>query len=143
MYWSLLHDVLRRQNFFPLAKAETKDFYSYRYCLLSADYEIHCTTAKELWRICWGRGQTVRSSIPLDLMVWGQGPALEKESWHPLRGMDCDQGFLKIKILGGFIQVESQDLVVWARKISEHRFSGAREEGQLRAGMRGYLRLRN
>lgn len=143
VYWPILHDALSQQNFYPLAKAETKSFYNYQYCLLSPDYEMHCTTAKELWRICWGRGQSIRSGIPLDLMIWGQGPAIEKESWHPLRGMDCDQGLLMMKILGGFIPVESQDLVVWARKIPERRFTSAREEGQLRAGMRGYLRLRN
>lgn len=148
-YWSVLHDAMTGQSFYPLAKSEQSDCYIYRYCPPSANHEMHCTTAKELWRVCWGRGYSVRSSIPLDLLVWGQGPTSYREKWHSLKGMECENGQLAIKILGGTIRVSSQDLVVWARQVSSgpssSRSSGQDLEGRspLRAGMRGYLRLRN
>ncbi|WP_299412607.1 hypothetical protein [Acaryochloris sp. IP29b_bin.148] len=145
-YWGELHEAMMEQSFYPLAKGEQSDCYIYRYCAPTDNHEMHCTTAKELWRVCWGRGYSVRSGIPLDLMVWGQGPTSRREKWHALRSMECENGQLAIKILGGTIRVDSQDLVVWARQVGNTRTTRSYDrEGRspLRAGMRGYLRLNN
>lgn len=144
-YWGELHDAMVDQSFYPLAKHEQSDCYVYRYCAPSDNHEVHCTTAKELWRVCWGRGGSIRSGIPLDLLVWGKGPTSHREKWHSLRGMECEAGQLEIKILGGTLRVDSQDLVVWARQVGNTRLSSASNSrngrSPLRAGMRGYLRL--
>jgi len=144
-YWGELHEAMVDQSFYPLAKNEQSDCYVYRYCAPSDNHEVHCTTAKELWRVCWGRGRSVRSGVPLDLLVWGQGPTSHREKWHSLRGMDCEAGQLEIKILGGMLRVDSQDLVVWARQVGNTRLSSTSNSrngrSPLRAGMRGYLRL--
>ncbi|QUY43438.1 hypothetical protein [Acaryochloris marina] len=147
-YWGVLHDAMMEQSFYPLAKSDMSDCYIYRYCAPSNDYEMHCTTARELWRVCWGRGYSVRSGIPLDLMIWGHGPTSHREKWHALRNMECENGQLAIKILGGTIRVDGEDLVVWARKNASTRLSSVNRQdrdGQspLRSGMRGYLRLNN
>lgn len=147
-YWSVLHDAMMGEGFYPLAKHERSDCYIYRYCAPSDNHDMHCTTAKELWRVCWGRGYSVRSGISLDLMVWGQGPTSHREKWHVLRGMDCENGQLAMKILGGTIRVASTDLVVWAKQQSGTRSAVDNQSHRtgrspLRAGMRGYLRLNN
>ncbi|NJK28920.1 MAG: hypothetical protein HC851_01170 [Acaryochloris sp. RU_4_1] len=145
-YWGVLHNAMTAQSFYPLAKNEQSDCYVYRYCAPSENHEMHCTTAKELWRVCWGRGYSVRSGISLDLMVWGQGSASQRQKWHALRGMECVNGQLVIKILGGTLQVDSHDLVVWARQVSHSRLSASQQDNDRsrpRAGMRGYLPLRN
>lgn len=148
VYWNVLHDAMTEQSFYPLTKGDRNDCYIYRYCAPTDNHEIHCTTAKELWRVCWGRGYSVRSGIPLDLLVWGKGPTSHRETWHALRGMESDNGQLAMKILGGTIRVDSQDLVVWARQTPNTRLSPASNQDRtgrspLRAGMRGYLRLHN
>lgn len=146
-YWTVLHDAMMAHCFYPLAQSDQRDCYIYRYCPPSENHKIYCTTAKELWRASWGRGYSGRSGIPLDLLVWGQGPTSQREKWHALRGIDCEAGQLAIRVLGGTIWVASDDLMVWAKQTS-HMSSASGSQGRegnrsLRAGMRGYLRLRN
>jgi hypothetical protein len=147
-YWGVLHNSMMAQSFYPLTKNEQSDCYVYRYCAPSENHNMRCTTAKELWRVCWGRGYSVRSGIPLDLMIWGQVSTSHRQKWHPVRGIECVNGQLVIKILGGSLQVDSHDLVVWAQQISNSSSSAGCNQHQdgrssLKAGMRGYLPLRN
>jgi hypothetical protein len=114
-YGKLLHGSLMAQLFYPLVRAKQDNCYNYRFCEAPEGYELYCTTAKDLWRACWGRGFGLRAGIPLDLLIWRQGPAGSQEKWYSLRGMDCDQGQLTIKLLGWFDAVDSSDLIVWAQ----------------------------
>jgi hypothetical protein len=115
-YGKLLHESLMAQSFYPLSRAKQETCYHYRFCEATAGYDLHCTTAKELWRACWGRGFGLRAGIPLDLLIWRQGPAGSKESWYSLRGMDCEQGQLTVKMLGWSDAVEGSELIVWAQQ---------------------------
>jgi hypothetical protein len=120
-YWELLHQALLAQSFYPLMPAPQEGCYIYRFVEEPAGYELHCTTAKELWRACWGRGYSMRSGIPLDLLVWRQGPAGSKENWYSLRGMDCEQGQLMVKMLGWSTTIDSGELIVWAKQTTATR----------------------
>jgi hypothetical protein len=120
-YWELLHQTLSAQSFYPLMRAAQDGCYVYRFVEPPENYTLYCTTAKDLWRACWGRGFGVRSGIPLDLLIWRQGPAGSKETWYSLRGMDCEQGQLIIKMLGWTNTVDSAELLVWAKQDASAR----------------------
>lgn len=114
----LMHQLLLQQSFYPMLKAPAGGCYIYRFCEPPEGYFIQCATAKDLWRACWGRGFSARSGIPMDLLVWRKGPPGSKETWYSLKGMDCDNGQLMIKLLGWTDAVMGTDLVVWARQIA-------------------------
>jgi hypothetical protein len=142
-YWDLLHNCLTTQSFYPLAKAPQEGCYFYRFCEAPEGYTLYCTTAKDLWRACWGRGFGVRSGIPLDLLVWRQGPASTKENWYSLRGMDCDKGQLIIKMLGWTETIASSDLVIWTKE--EQGSKGSSRSGlasRVKPELQGYIRFR-
>ncbi|PZD72100.1 hypothetical protein C1752_04079 [Acaryochloris thomasi RCC1774] len=139
-YSSILKQALLAENFYPLARTGQSQQYVYQYCLPPEGYELRCTTAKELWRVCWGRGFSLRSGIPLDLLVWGGASSRNHENWRSLRGIDCDQGKLQLKLLGGSLAIASSDLVVWAQQKSSHP---SPREQRTRPNLRGYYRLRN
>ncbi len=139
----LLHETLAGHQFYPLAKAKPEACYLYRYCAPPEGYELHCTTAKELWRLSWGRGFGSRSGIPLDLIVWYQTANGVRASWQSLRGMDCDQGMLQIKVLGGALWMNSAEWVVWARKDALPHTAHGADRDRSRLYSRGRLPLRN
>lgn len=144
-YSQLVHQVMTKNNYYPLAKNERGDSYIYQYFAPSKDYRVYCTTAKELWRVCWGRGTSIRSGIPLELVIWGQRTLLQKQTWHPIRGMEVENCQFVVKILGGSFPYASDDLVIWARKLPDPELPGVNESQtgkRLRAGMRGYLSLK-
>ncbi len=116
-YGERLHQLLADQCFYPLMQGPVSGCYQYQFCEPPAGYSLYCTTARELWRACWGRGFGIRSGIPLDLLVWRQGPSRDQNQWYSLRGMDCDQGQLMVKMLGWTDTVQGDDLVVWARQL--------------------------
>lgn len=124
-YWESLHSCLTAQSFYPMLKAPQEGCYIYRFCEAPEGYKLHCTTAKDLWRACWGRGFGVRSGIPLDLLIWRQGPAGTKENWYSLRGMDCENAQLMIKMLGWTEMIDGTDLVLWTREDQESGRSSA------------------
>lgn len=82
----------------------------------------------------------MRSGIPLDLLVWRQGPAETKETWYSLRGMDCENGQLMIKMLGWTEMIASTDLVMWA-KTDQEPFRGD-GGSKVKKGLQGYIRFR-
>ncbi|MCG9892822.1 MAG: hypothetical protein MH252_17325 [Thermosynechococcaceae cyanobacterium MS004] len=120
----LMHDILRAQSFYPMSKAPAEGCYIYRYCEAPEGYELQCATAKELWRACWGRGIGLRSGIPMDLLVWRKGLSGSKETWYSLKGMECEHGQLRMKLLGWVDQVQGTDLVVWARQLVTKKAPG-------------------
>jgi hypothetical protein len=138
-YWELLHHCLTTQRFYPLLKAPQENCYIYRFCEPPEGYQLYCTTAKELWRACWGRGFGIRSGIPLDLLIWRQGPAERKEAWYSLRGMDCENGQLMIKMLGWTETISSTDLVVWSKT---DRDVVREESARANPALQGYIRFR-
>jgi hypothetical protein len=138
-YGELLQQRLLAESFYPLIRTGQPHQYVYQYCASPENYEMHCTTAKELWRVCWGRGLSVRSGIPLDLLVWSGSSSRSQQNWRPLRGIDCDQGKLHIKLLGGSLSVASADPLVWARQQS----TALLRERRTRPDLRGYYRLQS
>ncbi len=140
-YWALVHQALVEQSFFPLMDVKVKTCYNYHRREIPDGYEIHCTTAKDLWRVCWGQGYSSRYGIPMDLLVFSRGPMGRKETWYPIKGMDCRNGKLFIKMLGGEESFETNDMVVWLKKIShETAYSPSRSHNHVRPDLRGYVR---
>lgn len=139
-YWGLLHNCLTAQSFYPMLKAPQEGCYIYRFCEAPEGYTLYCTTAKDLWRACWGRRFGMRSGIPLDLLVWRQGPAGTKENWYSLRGMDCENGQLIIKMLGWAETIASNDLVIWTRENQGSNRSDL--ESRVKPELQGYIRFR-
>ena len=139
-YWEFLHHCLTTQSFYPLLKASQENCYIYRFCEPPQGYQLYCTTARELWRACWGRGFGVRSGIPLDLLVWRQGPAENKETWYSLRGMDCENGQLMIKMLGWTETISSTDLVIWSK--TDPDSAPVNVGSRVKPGLQGYIRFR-
>lgn len=143
-YWEMMHQSLAQHDFHPLSPTSPKGSYLYRYCETPEGYNLQCTTAKELWRAVWGRGFGLRSGIPLDLLVWRKGPAGSKETWYSLRGMDCDNGQLAIKLLGWTDPVAGTDLVVWARQDLSRNAnqSATNPQSKVRPDLRAHLPFR-
>jgi hypothetical protein len=144
----LMHQLLLQQMFYPMLRAPAEGCYIYRFCEPPEGYTLQCATAKDLWRACWGRGFGVRSGIPMDLLIWRKGPPGSKETWYSLKGMDCDNGQLTIKLLGWADAVMGTDLVVWARQLStgqsgsNHRPLGNTSQSNIRTDMRSHLPFR-
>ena len=139
--WKMLHDSMANREFYPLTRLDSGDLYLYRHCRAPEGYKMHCTTAKELWRACWGRGFGNRSGIPLDLLICRLGPMDKKQSWQALRGMDCEQGQLLLKILGRAVRIEGTDLVVWAKQTMGYQPGRRRERTSSGWNRHGYLPL--
>ncbi|PZD70143.1 hypothetical protein C1752_17776 [Acaryochloris thomasi RCC1774] len=139
-YGELIKQALLAESFYPLSQTEQSQQYIYQYCNPPHGYYLNCTTAKELWRLSWGRGAGLRSGISLDLLVWGGRASRSHENWRSLQRIDCEQGNLKIKLLGGTFSVESSELVVWAKKQPLHSKTN---EQRTRTRLRGYYRLQN
>jgi hypothetical protein len=138
--WDLLYQTLTAYSFYPILKGPQEGFYLYRFCEAPENYTLYCTTAKDLWRACWGRGFGLRSGIPLDLLVWRQGPGGSKENWYSLRGMDCENGQLMIKMLGWTEMIDGTDLVVWSRQTATSVRSESETKEKL--GMRSSIKFR-
>ncbi len=116
-YWDFLHRSLVEQNYLPISHKVYPKTFRYQYCPAPDGYQACCSTAKDLWRICWGRGFGLRHGIPLDMLFLAPSATeRQKHVWQPLRGMDCDLGKLEIKLLGMKHIVDGQDLVVWAKR---------------------------
>ncbi|WP_404789592.1 hypothetical protein [Altericista sp. CCNU0014] len=137
VYWDLLYQALLSYSFYPILKAPQEGFYLYRFCEAPENYTLYCTTARDLWRACWGRGFGVRSGIPLDLLVWRQGPpGKTKENWYSLRGMDCENGQLILKMLGWTETIDGSDLVVWSRQTTPGYGAAERQKPEVRSQIR-------
>lgn len=115
-YWNLINQRLIARNFFPMLDLHKQNCYLYEHYPVPPGYTVHCSTAKELWRVCWSREFRSRSGLPMDLLLLSRGPCGAKQTWYPIRGMDCRQGALYIKMLGGEAQVDLDDLLVWLRQ---------------------------
>ncbi len=139
-YGELLKEAFLAESYYPLTRTEQRHEYIYQYCKPPHGYQLHCTTAKELWRICWGRGGGLRSGISLDLLVWGGGASRSNQNWRSLRQIDCEQGELLFKLIGGRFSVESSELVVWAKN---QKTPGKSQGQRARSSLRGVYRLRN
>ncbi|NJN23706.1 MAG: hypothetical protein HC810_04035 [Acaryochloridaceae cyanobacterium RL_2_7] len=114
-----VHEKLFEQSYLPLHKLLNSPTYCYRFCEVPQNYQVYCTTVKELWRASWGRGFGLRSGIPLDLIVWYPCEGARQEPWQSLMGMDCDRGQLVVKMLGHAVALDSTDLVVWAKAVND------------------------
>lgn len=118
-YWPLVHQNLLDEKYLPFSSQPRPKTYRYKFCDVPKGYTVCCSTAKELWRVCWGRGFGLRHGIPLDLIIWLPGSGDRKDTWQALRGMNCEQGKLEMKLLGQKQIVDSHELVVWAKNKPE------------------------
>jgi hypothetical protein len=141
-YWELVHQAMLAKNFYPIVNPQKQDCYTYQHRTVPEGYEVHCTTAKELWRMCWGRNPGSSYGIPLDLLVLSRGHCGRRETWYPIKGMDSQNGQLLIKLLGGEVAINSSELVVWLKQIDDRDASlPDSSRHRLRPGLRGYFRL--
>lgn len=139
-YWPLVHKALLDQSFFPLLDPKIHTRYEYQHRDIPSGYQVNCTTAKELWRFCWGQGHSSRYGIPTDFLIYGRGPLGNKENWYPIKGMDCLNGQLFVKMLGWETPFAPEDMVVWLRKITHNPQKSATPNHPVRPDLRAHLR---
>jgi hypothetical protein len=139
-YWSLVHQALVEKSFFPSSDPAAKTCYRYQHRPIPDGYEIQCTLAKELWRVCWSRGHSSRYGIPMDLLIFSRGPTGRHETWYPIRGMECLNGRLVVKLLGGEESYDSDDMVVWLRKTAGPSLRKTSGKRPMRPDLRNYVR---
>lgn len=144
-YCSLIHTALVEASYFPLPRGMKDVCLKYQHREIPAGYEVHCTPAKELWRVCWGSGHAKRYGIPMDLLIFSQGSMQRRSTWHPIKGMDSRDGRLFIKLLGGEESFGIEDLVVWLKKTDSaptSPYDRSRHRG-VRPDLRAYVRPSN
>lgn len=119
VYWEIIHPILVSHSILPLESVPENGFYRYQFRTIPDGYEVHCTDAKELWRRCWARGTRSRYGIPIDLLILHRGPLNRDATWYPVRDISIHHGGLYIKTIGGEIELNSTDLIVWLTKDRE------------------------
>jgi hypothetical protein len=116
-YAPLVHDALMARNFFPVPNQRLPNSYQYFRAEVPAGYRVHCTTVKELWRTCWTKGGLSRSGIPMDILIYALGPDHRQYQWCPIRGMDCLNGTLAVKLLNREETLDPEVMVTWLEQV--------------------------
>lgn len=134
----LVHDELLEQGFFPLAEQRTPRFFQYFAAEVPPGYHRHWTTVRELWRVCWVKGGLTRSGIPMDLLIYTHSPDRRQQSWYPIRGMDCENGLLVVKLLGQEQRFNPTDMIAWLAKTELNVTHSALQNRQGRGDLRTF-----
>ena len=110
-YWDLLHQTLVTESFFPIGETNQDGFWRYQFCQVPADYQLHSTTAMELWRVWWSISKGRRSQVlPMDLLI------LRRGTWYPIRDIITSFGTLYLKTLGEEVAIYGSDILIWLQK---------------------------
>lgn len=139
-YWDCIHQTLIKQSLFPLPSLHKGLLHTYQHRQVPAGYQMYCTSARELWRVWWRRGVHSRFGISMELLILHRGPLGRQETWHPVRNMESSLGAILVHTLGGEIDLQPTELVVWLKK--EDAPDGELSQ-QLRPDLRGIYRQRS
>jgi len=139
-YWDCLHQTLIEQSLFPIPSLHKGQFHTYQHRQVPAGYQMHCTSAKALWRVWWAGGVHSRFGISMELLILNRGPLGRQETWHPVRGMESHLGSIFVRMLGGEIALDPSELVVWLKKEDTPEKPS---EQRLRPDLRGIYRRRS
>lgn len=140
-YWDCIHQTLIEQSLFPIPSLRKGTFHTYQRRQIPAGYQMHCTSAKELWRVWWGGGVHSRFGISMELLILSRGPLGRQETWHPVRNMESRLGAIFVRMLGGEVALQPSELVVWLKK--EDTPAEESPEKRLRPDLRGIYRRRS
>ncbi len=111
-HWDLINQVLVSHHFLLMGEIDRLGFYQYKPVKLPKGYQANCAPAVLLWRAWWKYQQRIiRSSIPLELLI------RTRDTWYPIKHLECGHGLIYIRTLGSEIQLHSDDLAVWLNKI--------------------------
>ncbi len=113
VYWEAINQALVSQHFLLKGEIDRQGFYQYRAIKLPQGYQANCTHAVLLWRAWWRyQQQIIRGGIPLELLI------RTRDTWYPIRNVECGRGLIYIQTFGSEIQLCSDDLVVWLNRIT-------------------------
>ena len=114
--WDLINQVLVSHGFLLMGEIDRWGFYQYKSVKLPKGYQANCAPAVILWRAWWKYQQRIiRSSIPLELLI------RTRDTWYPIKHLECGHGLIYIRTLGSEIQLHSDDLAVWLNKIESEK----------------------
>ena len=112
-YWESISQVLVSHHYFLAGEIDSRGFYQYRYIKLPKGYQGNCTKSVLLWRAWWRyRQRILKGGIPLEMLI------RTRDTWYPIKNIECGNGLIYIQTLGQEIQVHSDDLIVWLGKIT-------------------------
>lgn len=112
-YWESINQVLVFHHYLLMGKMDDRGFYQYQHVQLPKGYQGNCTKAVLLWRAWWRyRQRILKGGIPLEMLI------RTRNTWYPIRNIECGHGLIYIQTLGQEIQLQSNDLIVWLGKIT-------------------------
>lgn len=112
MHWAEINQALVTHHFLLKGDLDRQGFYSYQAVKIPQGYQSNCTHAVMLWRAWWRYQQQItRAGIPLELLI------RNRDTWYPIRNVECGRGLIYIQTLGNEIQLCADDLVVWLNRL--------------------------
>lgn len=112
VHWAEINQALVFHHFLLKGDLDRQGFYPYQAIKVPQGYQSNCTPAVMLWRAWWRhQQQIVRAGIPLELLI------RNRDTWYPIRNVECGRGLIYIQTLGNEIQLCADDLVVWLNRI--------------------------
>jgi hypothetical protein len=124
-HWELINQALVSHHFLLMGEIDRWGFYQYKHVKLPKGYQLNCAPAVMLWRAWWKYQQRiVRASIPLELLI------RTRETWYPIKHLECGHGLIYIRTLGSEIQLHSDDLAVWLNKVEPEKAESKKAESK-------------
>ena len=122
-HWDLINQILVSHHFLLMGEIDRWGFYHYKLVKLPKGYQANCAPAVLLWRAWWKYQQRIiRSSIPLELLI------RTRDTWYPIKHLECGHGLIYIRTLGSEIQLHSDDLAVWLNKVDPEKTESQKAE---------------
>lgn len=112
-YWELIHQAMFANSFFPVGQIQGEGVYRYQYRPMPDNYQMHCTTALELWQAWSENNNPNHRAISMDMIMLKQG------TWNPIRDIVYDQKTLGIKTLGDQVVIAPAEMLIWGEKVEE------------------------
>ena len=111
-YWELIHQAMFANRFFPVGQIQAEGVYRYQYRPMPDNYQMHCTTALELWQV-WSDNNPNQRGISMDMIILKQG------TWNPIRDIVDDEKTLIIKTLSDQVVIGPTEMLIWGEKAEE------------------------
>lgn len=119
-YWTLLHQISSEQGFMLTDRGvrslqklpDESGFIHYKAQQIPIGYQMHCTSAKALWKVWSARPRSLyRSDIRLELLLF------TRSAWFPIQDISGDRNVVLIKTLITSASLQADDYVTWLQEI--------------------------
>lgn len=112
-YWELIHQAMFANSFFPIGNIQKEGIYRYQYRPMPENYQMHCTSALELWKVWSGQpNRNYRTIMTTDFIMLKQG------AWSSIKDViDGQDTTLYIKTATSKVSIKSSDMLIWGKKV--------------------------